>query len=212
MLLPYSTVLIFAFFAGPNGLLAVHAYEDETLTNRLQEFVANQQPVSENFAHPMKHSRRWGTRTPKLERGLSRDDRVRVRRVSSVVTIPECLALLTKSDRNSRPVPSSPRRSQPRLHQQRLALRLETLTRRSIKPEWVGPLIPVRIGMNTYQIQDLLWRGAAEVTGCPSDWLAALLVGEFHQPWMITVQQGSLPCERQDVRLELGYRPRYTTR
>ncbi|KAI5449363.1 hypothetical protein NCC49_004768 [Naganishia albida] len=101
MILPYSTALIFAFFAGRNGLRAVYAYEDETLTSRLQEFVANQQPVSENFAHPMKHSRRWGTRTPKLERGLSRDDRVRVRRQASAVFTP------TETATSSSATPSS---------------------------------------------------------------------------------------------------------
>jgi hypothetical protein len=82
MIPTYNAVFLLSLFAGQHVLRSVHAHDDETITNRMEEFVANQEPISSNFAHPMKHSRRWGTITPKLESGLTRDGKVRVRRVS----------------------------------------------------------------------------------------------------------------------------------
>ncbi|KAJ9096959.1 hypothetical protein QFC20_006319 [Naganishia adeliensis] len=84
-MLAYNAVFLLNLLVGQNGLRSVRAHDGETITSRMEEFVANQQPVSENFAHPMKHSRRWGTTTPKLENELTRDGRVRVRRQASAV-------------------------------------------------------------------------------------------------------------------------------
>lgn len=61
-----------ALLAGHNTLLQTAAHDDNKISNRMQEFVADQQPISINFAHPMKNSRKWGTTTPKLENGMPR--------------------------------------------------------------------------------------------------------------------------------------------
>lgn len=62
----------------------IHAHEDSNIASVLQEVVNEQQPISHNYAHPMKHSRKWGSVTPKLE--TASDARKRHdRRVSRIV-------------------------------------------------------------------------------------------------------------------------------
>ncbi|KAJ9119004.1 hypothetical protein QFC22_003493 [Naganishia vaughanmartiniae] len=50
----------------------------------MQEFVADQRPISSNFAHPMENSRKWGTTTPKLKNGMVRVQRHDRRQASAV--------------------------------------------------------------------------------------------------------------------------------
>ncbi|KAJ9092826.1 hypothetical protein QFC21_006702 [Naganishia friedmannii] len=84
-MLSYSFALL-ALLAGHGAVLQTAAHDDSKISNRMQQFVADQQPISSNFAHPMKNSRKWGTTTPKLENGMVRVRRHDRRQASAAFT------------------------------------------------------------------------------------------------------------------------------
>ncbi|KAJ9114793.1 hypothetical protein QFC24_007103 [Naganishia onofrii] len=91
-----------ALLAGHNTFLQTAAHDDNKISNRMQEFVADQQPISINFAHPMKNSRKWGTATPKLENGMPRMRRHDRRQASAAFT-----STATQTSSSAGPTPTA---------------------------------------------------------------------------------------------------------
>jgi hypothetical protein len=142
MLSSSSTTLFLSLFIALEGFQIVHGHDDNNIASRLQEVVNEQQPISNNYAHPMKQSRRWGTITPKLEsagQARKRHDR----RVSqSHIRVER--GLQSRSPFSSKPARSTAQlKLQPvqrRLPLQRPAMWIRACTRLA----WVGRQSPVR--------------------------------------------------------------------